>query len=219
MSRLAPKITMAEFKDRMKEFMVDEWFPANFSEKIVKDLSKIDFDWENYEHDTGEGYLNYPCGFKTLKNGLPVLFVNAGGDWECPICICFYFDGKEIRAYIPKDGNVYNKKEKCAYGSEEDDENGGYRELDEAYWEKVRKEEGDAKAIENDIINRIKIVDMPVKPMPEIKVPEIKLSKPKPKKSIEQLEAEIKIAIDAENYEKAAKIRDEINNIKNNEHK
>ena len=161
MSRFAPIITLDEFKEIcLKELKAgtSDFHPDNFSNKIQKDISKIQFDFENwdignadYNYDKyptdHQGFADYPCGYKVLKNGLPVLFVNAGGDWEYPICFCIYYDGKTLRAYIPTDGNVYNKKEKCAYGSECNEE----IDTDEI------TEECNHDAIENDIINRIQI--------------------------------------------------------------
>lgn len=36
-------------------------------------------------------------------------------------CLSFISDRREGLAYIPKDGNVYNKKENAAYGNNDDD--------------------------------------------------------------------------------------------------
>jgi len=136
MSRFAKVLELEEFKSKMKTYIndEDEGFPYSLPSKVLdSDLTKINFDMENYcignadpsyakypsDH---QGYVGYPCGYEVLENGLPVLFVNAGGDWEHPICFVLYWDGKGIRGYIPKDGNVYNVKEKCAYGNEESDE-------------------------------------------------------------------------------------------------
>ena len=52
----------------------------------------------------------------------PVAWCACGGDWENPLAFVLYIGQKgELRAYIPKDGNVYNKKEKAAYGNNDDD--------------------------------------------------------------------------------------------------
>lgn len=76
-------------------------------------------------------------------------FVNAGGDWEFPICFVLYNGTSGIRAYIPEKGNVYNKKRKCAYGSENDEE--------EDYDEDIVALEFNQEEIFNDILNRIKL--------------------------------------------------------------
>jgi hypothetical protein len=135
MPRFAPIITMDDFKTKCnKAFNIDKegLDPYEFPTTIKDDLKKVNFDFENYEIGNAdpnyskypsEGFNGYPCGYQLLPNNLPVLFVNAGGDWEFPICFCLYWDGKKMRAYIPEDGNTYNKKEKCAYGSEDDYEN------------------------------------------------------------------------------------------------
>jgi hypothetical protein len=161
MSRHAKLISLEKFKELTRELINDEEFPYNFPPKIEKDLSKVNFDFENYnlgkadpmyeeEYDSDfNGYCGYPCGYEILPNGLPVLFVNAGGDWENPICFVIYYDGKELRAYIPSDGNIWNKKEKCAYGSEDNiDDDFDFDNLPE----------GNPELIRNDVMNRIKIV-------------------------------------------------------------
>ena len=148
MSRYAKIIPMDEFKKKIQRILESDEFPYDLSTKIETDLKKVNFDRENYEFETGEGYDNYPCGFETLENGLPVLFMNAGGDWEHPICFCLYWDGKSLRGYIPEDGNVYNKQQKCAYGSEDmDDESVDYDNLPN----------GDVDAIRKDVMTRILI--------------------------------------------------------------
>lgn len=53
-----------------------------------------------------------------------------------------------MRAYIPEDGNIYNKKEKCAYGSEDDYENSPDEDT---------LPDGDPELIFKDIVNRIQI--------------------------------------------------------------
>lgn len=97
--------------------------------KIIQDLKKVNFDEENLEWEVGEGYSGTGSitGFHTLPNGLTILGVSAGGDWEMPLYFCLYFDGTQLRGYIPTDGNHWNTDTKTAYGSEgeagvEDDE-------------------------------------------------------------------------------------------------
>lgn len=140
MARFYTEITKKEFIEKIKSIMptddyieeledhgktVDfEAFPWNLGEQtgtkaISKDLSKVDFDFENYtSFEYPENYSNYPAGYMELKPDFHTFFVNAGGDWEFPICFVLYWGDKKMRAYIPKDGNAWNKKEKCAYGSE-----------------------------------------------------------------------------------------------------
>lgn len=163
MSRFTEIITLDKFKDICLQKLgvgTDEFDPYEFPETLVKDLSKVNFDFENWnigDADPGyekypsshDGFAGYPCGFKVLGNGMPALFVNAGGDWEHPICFCIYWDGKKLRAYIPSDGNVYNKEQKCAFGSEEDFEFG---EVDEE-----EKPSGEPEKIFQDVMGRIKI--------------------------------------------------------------
>jgi hypothetical protein len=155
MSRFAPIISLSEFKklcETKLKIGEEEFYDFEFeNRKITNDLSKVNFDTENFtignadESNPGSCFANYPCGYEVLENGLPVLFANAGGDWEHPICFCFYFDGKTMRAYIPSRGNVWNKEEKCAFGSD------GYD------WTNKPELVCDPDEIRKDIMNRIKI--------------------------------------------------------------
>lgn len=90
------------------------------SAQIEKD-QKIEFDWENFAHpesaDFGDGHV----GFRQL-NGFCVALCCAGGDWEAPVFFVLYLDDKnKVRMYIPTLGNSFNKFNKCAFGSEDDD--------------------------------------------------------------------------------------------------
>lgn len=124
---------------------------------FVKDLGKVSFDFENWEWKEGQGHLNYPCGYMQLDNGMHCWFVTAGGDWEWPVCFVIYWDGKSLRGYIPKEGNVWNRKNKQAFGNdEEDDEHGINSLLQEAkHWvdENVKKEIDELKPGEYDTAN------------------------------------------------------------------
>jgi hypothetical protein len=87
---------------------------------IIKDLSKVQFDWENcgcdLERDT-------PTGFWTTSSGVPMLGCYAGGDWEDSVFFVLYPESAtSIRAYMPKAGNTWNLKNKTAWGSGDDEE-------------------------------------------------------------------------------------------------
>jgi len=139
MARYYTEIKKEEFLEKIKTIMPTyediealeeqgknadfEEFPYNLgyqpgTKAIEKDLQKVDFDFENYTSFESESYADYPVGYRELKHGFHTFFVNAGGDWEFPICFVLYWGDKKLRAYIPKDGNAWNKKEKCAYGSD-----------------------------------------------------------------------------------------------------
>jgi len=140
MARFYTEIKKEDFLEKIKSIMItsddienfekdeifidyDE-FPWNLgyqtgTKNIKKDLSKVEFTFDNFtSFQYPENFSNYPVGYMELKTGFHTFFVNAGGDWEFPICFVLYWGNKKMRAYIPKDGNAWNKKEKCAYGSE-----------------------------------------------------------------------------------------------------
>jgi len=99
MARLAPIITEAELKEKLSKYLYadeedgGEEFPYSLPEKVMKDISKVEFDFENYcignaspsferYPSDNSGFAGYEAGFRTLESGIPVLLVNAGGDWD-----------------------------------------------------------------------------------------------------------------------------------------
>ena len=95
---------------------------------VEKDLSEIYFSSENKftskditpTIDTSTPNL---LGINTLENGLTFLGCMAGGDWEYPLFFIIYFDGKDLRGYVPCYGNPVNLDFKCAFGSENECDN------------------------------------------------------------------------------------------------
>lgn len=95
------------------------------------DISVVNFDTENMESFGHEDSYNHLPGLENLdgyemlgegESAFPVLWVAAGGDWELPLVFVLYIGQEgEIRAYIPEDGNCYNKEKKAAYGNNDGD--------------------------------------------------------------------------------------------------
>ena len=104
------------------------------------DLSKINVDFENVEEFGTEDSYNHLPGLENLdgyemigsgSSAFPVLWCAGGGDWELPLVFILYIGQKgELRGYIPEDGNAYNHKEKCAYGSESNSCDEDYEPVD-----------------------------------------------------------------------------------------
>ena len=95
--------------------------------KVRSDLSKIDVDFENadfvgeYKMPGTESLDHYEM-IGSGAAAFPVAWCACGGDWESPLAFVLYLGQKgELRGYIPEDGNAYNKKEKAAYGNNDDD--------------------------------------------------------------------------------------------------
>jgi hypothetical protein len=76
------------------------------SSTIFKDLQKVYVDTENYEIIEIEE-----------REGLTYLSAWVGGDWEVPVFIIVYWDGKKLRGYIPKYGNAWNPLTNEALGN------------------------------------------------------------------------------------------------------
>ena len=137
------EISKEDFLSKVKEVMEHEEYPYELPSNIIKDIRKVQFDFENVtDFKETNGFADYSVGYKELKPGFHTFFVNAGGDWEFPVCFIIYWGNNQLRGYVPKDGNVWNKKEKCAYDDDDDENHDG--------------EYNEDKMIE-DILNRIKI--------------------------------------------------------------
>lgn len=92
------------------DVLYEELEDPSFLGKFIKDVSKINVNFENFdcvEADVG-------------RNGVPYLLIRFGGDWEVPVFCMMYWDGKNIRGYLPTYGNCFNsdKKVRSAFGSE-----------------------------------------------------------------------------------------------------
>jgi len=154
---LAEMINKSYFSSSLRNYAIDDLLAnllySGFPCKLVKDLKKVEYDYENFEYKPSMDFED-EYGLKELDNGLVYLACMAGGDWQYPVYFIIYWDGKEFRGYIPSKGNTYNKTTKQAYG--EDDE---ADELD------MKKQYGDPEAdpsfnmykIKEDIKNRIQI--------------------------------------------------------------
>lgn len=95
---------------------------TSIAEALSEDLDNfgVEFDTENCSGDPEEQYdmPGYKFGLDTLAGGTPIMWFGAGGDWEAPIAFCLYLgeDGK-IHAYVPREGNCYNKETNAAFGN------------------------------------------------------------------------------------------------------
>ena len=147
MPRYAKRTTDQELKDLILSKIEADKFPDCFG----KDINKISFSFENYTL-SGRNFSSYEddtstYDIHTLSNGLVYCLCSAGGDWEVPVSFILYIDpSNRLRAYVPENGNVYNKKFKCAYGSEDNNQ----KPNDDHYDDKL-----DMQLFEADILNRI----------------------------------------------------------------
>lgn len=92
---------------------------------IVKDMKYL-INSENTDLKGNKFSVPYEgtpyIGFHTLPNGLTFLGSLMAGDWEFPAVVFYYYDGKNIRCYIPTYGNTVNADFKTAFGSEGENE-------------------------------------------------------------------------------------------------
>lgn len=108
-------IAIEDFRDKIPQNVEDF---RELSAILAKDLGKVEYDSENHIYNPNDlpEWQNL-IGYHTLPNGLTYLGVIAGGDSESPIFFAVYWDGQSLRAYIPKEGNLWNPKTKAPFGS------------------------------------------------------------------------------------------------------
>ncbi|MBI5066052.1 hypothetical protein HZA97_07480 [Candidatus Woesearchaeota archaeon] len=113
-----------DFDEEYVEGYMAEPRYKSLTQAIEKDLNKVSFDTENISGSAEDCdyYIPELIGYHTLDNGLSFLGVGAGGDWECPVFFMLYWDGSELRGYIPTEGNPWNTKTKEAYGNNEEED-------------------------------------------------------------------------------------------------
>lgn len=131
--RTAPKISTKEFEDILRKnwdkYIQSDEYSGKFSngnfvyrfcgytdyegnKQLKKDLSKVKVDNENID--------TIGSDIKTTKSGIPYLLCYKGGDWEVPVIFMVYWDGMNLRGYIPTYGNSFDRIRKTALGNDED---------------------------------------------------------------------------------------------------
>lgn len=129
--RTAPKMTIGDFKNKLdsitSRYREEKTMkPSNFlysfcrypdpkehpfMGQFKKDMEKIHVDGENCEM-IGD--------VRQTTTGIPYILAYKGGDWESPVCFIVYWDGKNIRGYIPEYGNAIDRKRKEAFGNDDE---------------------------------------------------------------------------------------------------
>jgi len=121
MPRYFVPISIQEFRQKVETTLsVTQELLSSYQVKTyLKSDLKVKFSFENFE------YLDSPMGprelmgYHTLPNGMTLLGLCAGGDWEHPVFFCLYWNGKKIRGYIPTEGNPWNTDTREAFGNDE----------------------------------------------------------------------------------------------------
>jgi|GEM_PF-3619652 len=109
-------ISIEELKKKIPEDVLDF---SELSSALKKDLSKVEFESANLTIDaTDHPEYSKILGYHTLSNGLTFLGAMASGDTSIPIYYIVYWDGEALRAFIPKNGNLWNPKTKAPFGDD-----------------------------------------------------------------------------------------------------
>lgn len=95
---------------------------SSIADALSEDLknSGIEFSTENCTCDPKEPFAmpGFFVGLDALQGGTPIMWFGAGGDWEQPIAFCIYLGvDNKIHAYVPREGNCYNKDKNAAFGN------------------------------------------------------------------------------------------------------
>lgn len=150
MTKPKKDMTIEDLKNLVGKY--DGLHYALYENPADDDISVVNFDTENMEEFGTEYSYNHLPGLENLdgyemlgkegESSFPVLWVAAGGDWELPLVFILYIgeDGK-IHAYVPEDGNCYNREKMSAYGNNEGDPE--YGTGDPRYVFDVEKMKGD----------------------------------------------------------------------------
>ncbi len=141
-------------------FLLDSLIPEQYHGRLEQDLSVVIIADEN----VGWGDDNAGCcsglyklvGFHTLPNGLTFLGIESSGDWEFPVFLIVYWDGNDLRGYVPKKGNVWNKTTNRAYGNDHTSDEEDLNEQAAKIHVKITHEEEDEerKLINDDMIQQ-----------------------------------------------------------------
>lgn len=123
--RYAADISESELLTKLDDALVNNTFDRhtlNSIGKIGNDISKVSFDFENYEYNAPYSASHSKIVGPKRFGNLSVIGVVVGGDWEYPVHFFIYLDknGKTLRAYIPRNGNPWNKTNKSAFGNDDE---------------------------------------------------------------------------------------------------
>lgn len=94
-----------------------------YNRKLIEDLSEINFINNGNEIRLYNFQYQYRGDYAKLRpddfifyygRRFPYLIIRSGNtDIEYPLLFVLYFDGEDLRGYIPKDGNVIDFENKC----------------------------------------------------------------------------------------------------------
>lgn len=116
MSRYFAPISIENLRAKIEIAEKDDGFNG-LLDHLGKDI-KVQFDTENIADDESDFGPKKVLGYQTLPSGLTFRGYAAGGDWEHPVFVAVYWDGKKLRGYVPTEGNPWNTTTKRAYGND-----------------------------------------------------------------------------------------------------
>lgn len=142
-SLTAPMIKMDDFVSKVSDatkIPVEE-LKTNPNKAVAQLLnnSVIKRDFSKYRKEFKSSKTSDPSrleGFCLLDNNFPILGTIITGKNDCiPMYICFYWDGKRLKGYIPKYGNTVNVVMETMIGCEEE-----YEYVREDEYEKYKEQ-------------------------------------------------------------------------------
>lgn len=101
-----------ETYEELEDFLYDYPFDVKFD---FENICLTDQDIRLFQDD-----INKILGYHELPNGFSFYGLFAGGDWEIPVFFILFDHNGETKAYVPKQGNVFNTTTMSAYGNDSD---------------------------------------------------------------------------------------------------
>lgn len=163
--RKAAKITEQDLKMLIEKKLGEGRSIASFTQltpKVENDISnKVSFDVENENIEPYSDVWKDLLGYRKWGD-LVFLGGMSGGDWEQPVFWIIYYDGKDLRGYVPKDGNIWNHVTKEAFGNDDDADEAfarkvGWLAKDEEWSGADYFDNYDVDKIRQDVLNRITV--------------------------------------------------------------
>lgn len=142
------KIDVAAFmasNDPLKE--METWIPIDEDPTVLNDLQRIEFEYDNGAMHRMQNSPHHPdefMGLHVTETGIPFIGASACGDEEwVEVFFILYFDGVNMRGYVPYYTNTYNPTTDAAFGLNHDDE-------DEVFLDSIGKTSDDTGDIRCD---------------------------------------------------------------------
>ena len=111
--RSAVKMSIEDLQDKIAEAVEKYNIPYD-ADDLYRVIPELMYDVPTINKDlkVNMNIENMEADFEMTSSGVPYLFIEAASDCSPWMVFMIYYDGKNLRAYIPTLGNPYNRKNK-----------------------------------------------------------------------------------------------------------